>query len=65
MTDMVPLAVSIAEAVRISGVGRTSLYYAIRRGELVIKKRGRRSLVEVSTLKAWLAGLPEAGNRAA
>jgi hypothetical protein len=65
MTDIAPLAVSIAEAVRLSGIGRSTLYKAIKTGELTIKKRGRRSIVEMGTLKAWLSGLPEGGGTAA
>lgn len=59
MEDITPIAVSIADAVRISGMGRTSLYIAIQRGSLAVKKSGRRTLVPVDSLKAWLANLPE------
>ena len=61
MTDTEPLAVSIAEAVRLSGIGRSSLYRAIKSGELAIRKRGRRSIVEMTALKRWLADLPKGG----
>lgn len=63
MNDIFPLAVSIAEAVRLSSVCRTSLYAAIKRNELAVRKSGRRTIVEVAALKAWLAGLPKGGNR--
>ena len=53
-----PLAVSIAEACRISGVCKTSIYAAIKAGTLSVKKSGRRTLVPIDSLKAWLAGLP-------
>jgi hypothetical protein len=59
MTDRLPLAVSINEAVRLSGLGRTSLYLAIQRGALVVKKAGRRTLVPIGSLQAFLTQLPE------
>jgi excisionase family DNA binding protein len=54
------LAVSILEAARRAGVGRSSLYGAISRGELRIKKVGRRSLVLLEDLKSWITTLPDA-----
>jgi hypothetical protein len=58
MKDITPLAVSIADAARMSGLGRTSLYKKIQRGELAVKKSGKRTLVLISALKAMLDGLP-------
>ena len=52
------LAVSIAEAVRLTGIGRSSLYDAIRRGDLPIRKSGRRTVVLMEDLRRWLVGLP-------
>jgi len=51
-------AVSIAEASAISGVGRTRLYAEIAKGNLRVRKLGRRSLILLSDLKAFLASLP-------
>ena len=62
MNDIYPLAVSIAEAVRMANTSRTALYYAMKRNELVVRKRGRRTLIEVDALKAWLSGLPHGRN---
>jgi excisionase family DNA binding protein len=53
-----PLAVSIADAVRLSGVGRSSLYEAIRRGDLPIRKSGRRTLLMTEDIRRWLTSLP-------
>jgi excisionase family DNA binding protein len=53
-----PLAVSIQDAVRLSGIGRSSLYEAIRRGELPIRKSGRRTLLMTDDIRRWLASLP-------
>lgn len=49
------LAYSIPEAVQASGVGRSSIYDAIRRGELRSTKKGGRRLIPVDALKAWLS----------
>lgn len=58
MNNLDPIAVSIADAVQLSGVGRSSIYEAIGRGDLTIRKRGRRSLVMVDDLRKWLENLP-------
>jgi excisionase family DNA binding protein len=49
-----PLAVPMSEAVRLSGIGRSSLYLKIREGELPKIKVGRRTLVSVAALRALL-----------
>jgi excisionase family DNA binding protein len=54
------LAISIVEAARRSGLGRSTIYEAIARGELKVRKAGRRSLILIDDLQAWLARLPEA-----
>src|SRR5262245_22208612 len=52
------LAHSIAEVVKITGVGRSFLYEEIKAGRLNVRKAGRRSLIFDADLKAWLASLP-------
>lgn len=61
MTDIVPLAISIAEAVRMVGLGRTSLYAAIAAGKLTTKKAGRRTLIETTALRRFIDTLPSSG----
>jgi excisionase family DNA binding protein len=53
------LAYSIDETSQISNTGRTAIYDAINRGELVARKRGTRTLILSEDLKAWLERLPK------
>lgn len=55
---MEPIALTIPDAVKAAGVSRTSLYEALRRGELSARKNGKRTLIEAEALKAWLAQMP-------
>lgn len=48
-------AVSPAEAARRSGLGRTTIYTALKAGDLKSLKIGARRLIMVDVLKAWLA----------
>jgi excisionase family DNA binding protein len=50
-----PLAVSVDAATRVSGIGRTRLYQAMGSGELASCKIGKRRLIMVDDLRAWLA----------
>jgi Helix-turn-helix domain len=55
-----PLAYGIPEACTVSCVGRTSLYAAIRSGDLVARKIGRRTVITADDLKSWLNNRPPA-----
>lgn len=50
---------TIPEAVIYSGMSRTALYLALKRGELTARKAGRRTLISFADLQAYLASLPE------
>lgn len=60
-----PLAYSIAQACALSGLGRTTIYAAIGRGELETLKIGRRRLVTAEALHAWLNSCPAETSNAA
>ena len=49
------LALSPAEAARRSGLGRTTIYAALKAGDLKSLKIGARRLIMVEALKTWLA----------
>jgi excisionase family DNA binding protein len=48
------VTVSIEEAARLLGLGRSAAYEAARRGELPTRRLGRRLLVPVPALLEWL-----------
>jgi excisionase family DNA binding protein len=53
--DIPKLNYSIPEAVHAANIGRSTLYEAIANGELRSVKVGKRRLVPVDALKAWLS----------
>ena len=55
---MEQLALTVPEACAVARIGRTSLYAAIKNGELVAAKCGRKTIIRVADLQAWLARLP-------
>ena len=61
-----PLTVRIAEACRITGIGRSKLYELIKAGEIGIVKVGTITLVPVEALSRYLGldtGEQETGER--
>ncbi len=61
---MQQLALTVAEACAAARIGRTTLYEAIKRGDLVAAKYGRKTLIRVDDLRSWLARLPTIGPNA-
>ena len=55
-----PLAFTIADASKVSGLGRTSIYELIGAGKLRAIKAGNRTLIPADALRAFIASLPSA-----
>ena len=49
--------ITVEQAARLLGLGRTAAYDAARRGELPTRRLGRRLLVPVPALLAWLEAI--------
>jgi excisionase family DNA binding protein len=49
-----PLAVSPAEAARLAGLGRTTIYAALGSGALKSLKIGKRRLIALDVRRSWL-----------
>lgn len=63
MTTIPPLTVTIPEAVKLSGMSRTAIYEALKRGDLVARKAGRRTLIAFVDLESYLDKLPTFAGR--
>lgn len=51
-----PLIVSVTELAERLGIGRSAAYEAVRRGEIPSLRLGRRIVVPIRQLEAWLQG---------
>ena len=49
-----PIAVSIPEATRLSGVGRSTIYSEVKAGSNKVRKIGRRTIIAMDDLRKWL-----------
>jgi len=59
-TEIGRRAHSIAETCALTGLGRDAVFAAIRKGLLVARKLGRRTLITDDDLRQFLAELPRA-----
>lgn len=53
-----PIAYTVKEACAVCRTGKTTLYGAIRRGELVARKLGKKTLILDEELRRWIEHLP-------
>jgi excisionase family DNA binding protein len=53
-----PIAVTIPDAVKLSGMSRTAIYEALKNKSITARKAGRRTLISFADLEAYLASLP-------
>lgn len=60
MKSVEPLAVSVADAVKITGLSRSELYRLMGAGRVRAVKHGVRTLIPMDALRAHLAALPAA-----
>jgi Helix-turn-helix domain len=51
-----PLAYSIADACRVSSIGRTRLYQLIGEGRIATRKIGKRTIIPAASLRALIDG---------
>jgi excisionase family DNA binding protein len=52
------IAVTVPDAATLSGLSRSAIYEALKRGDLAAKKAGGRTLILVADLRAYMIGLP-------
>ena len=58
---METIILTINEACNYSRTGRTALYAAIKSGQLVARKRGRRTLILLRDLQEFVETFPKMG----
>ncbi len=56
---MTPLYVTIPDAVAFTSMSRSAIYEALKDGRLTAKKSGRRTLLSVADLRAYMENLPD------
>jgi excisionase family DNA binding protein len=49
---------SVSEASKTLGIGRTKVYEEINAGRLKARKFGKRTLIPMQSIKAWTENLP-------
>lgn len=58
-----PLSVSVEEAARMTGYSRSGIYEVMANGDLKAFKLGKRRLILVAELKAWIERAAKPGAR--
>lgn len=52
-----PLAYTIKDAVKLTGISRSRLYEELKAGNLIAKKSGRNTLIPHESIENWLKNL--------
>jgi excisionase family DNA binding protein len=58
-----PLTVPLPQAPAVTGLSRSTIYRAAAEGKITLLKCGRSTLVDMASVRAFLAGLPRASIR--
>jgi excisionase family DNA binding protein len=58
ISELQPEGLTVPEACKVCGLGRTKLYQAITDGQLIARKFGKRTLILRQDLQQFLAALP-------
>jgi hypothetical protein len=58
-----PIAVAIEGVPQIVGISRTRIFQAVRDNEIVARKAGRSTIIEIDELKRWIKSLPIKGGK--
>ncbi|WP_439878093.1 helix-turn-helix domain-containing protein [Pseudomonas prosekii] len=58
-----PLSVSVEEAARMTGYTRSGIYEVMAKGDLQTFKLGKRRLILMTELKAWIERAAKEGSR--
>lgn len=53
-----PMACSVDVAAKLAGCSRTTIYEAIKSGDLQVHKMGARTIIIDEDLRSWLRSLP-------
>jgi excisionase family DNA binding protein len=60
-TDITKVALSVTEFCKAAGIGRSFFYEEVKTGRIKVVKAGRRTLIPISELAAWLSRLAHGG----
>jgi len=60
ITHAYPMAAPIPRACALSGMSRSAIYRAAAAGQITLRKIGRTTLVDMESVRAFLAALPAA-----
>ena len=60
LPSTIPVTISISDAVAMVGISRAQIYRLVGKRQINMVKSGRRSLIVVSSLIAYVQNLPDA-----